>query len=104
MLKSLSRLSLAFVVAFTALLAGTALAQQAQPDRYVVVSYIKVVPGQEAAYRSYLTTTAKKVYQELMATDANLLIWSSAQTMYQGMEHGSDFDFVGAVRVRGHAA
>jgi hypothetical protein len=96
MLKRLSRLSLAFVVAFTALLAGTALAQQAQPDRYVVVSYIKALPGQEAAYRSYLTTTGKKVYQELMAADANLLTWSSAQAMHQGMEHGSDFDFVGA--------
>jgi len=96
MLKPLSRLSLAFVVAFTALLAGPALAQQAQPDRYVVVSYIKAVPGQEAAYRSYLTSTAKKVYQELMAANANLLTWSSAQTMHQGMEHGSDFDYVGA--------
>ncbi len=96
MVKPLSRLSLAFVVAFTSLLGATALAQQAQPDRYVVVSYIKVVPGQEAAYRAYLTTTAKKVYQELMAANANLLAWSSAQTMYQGMEHGSDFDFVGA--------
>ena len=96
MLKPLSRLSLAFVVAFTALFGASALAQQAQPDLYVVVSYIKVVPGQEAAYRSYLTSTAKKVYQELMAADANLLTWSSAQTMYQGMEHGSDFDFVGA--------
>jgi len=96
MLKPLSRLSLALVVAFTALFGANALAQQAQPDLYVVVSYIKVVPGQEAAYRSYLTSTAKKVYQELMAADANLLTWSSAQTMYQGMEHGSDFDFVGA--------
>jgi hypothetical protein len=94
MLKPLSRLSLAFV--FTALLAGTALAQQGQPDRYVVVSYMKVLPGQEAAYGSYLTTTAKKIYQELMAANANLLTWSSAKTMYQGMEHGSDFDFVGA--------
>ena len=96
MLKPLSRLFLAFVVAFTALSGASALAQQAQPDLYVVVSYIKVVTGQEAAYRSYLTSTAKKVYQELMAADANLLTWSSAQTMYQGMEHGSDFDFVGA--------
>jgi hypothetical protein len=99
MLKRLSRLSLAFVVTFTSLLGANALAQQAQPaqpDRYVVVSYIKVVPGQEEAYRAYLTTTAKKVYQELMAANANLLTWSSAQTMFQGMEHGSDFDFVGA--------
>ena len=95
--RPLSRLSLAFV--FTALLAGTALAQPAppdQPDLHVVVSYIKALPGQEAAYRSYLTTTGKKVYQELMAANANFLSWSSAQMMYQGTEHGADFDFVGA--------
>lgn len=96
MLKRLSRLSLALVFVFTALFGANALAQPAQPDRYVVVSYIKVVPGQEAAYRAYLTTTAKKVHQELMAANANLLTWSAAQTMYQGMEHGSDFDYVGA--------
>jgi len=96
MLKPLSRLSLVLVVVFTALLGAPALAQQAQPDLYVTVSYIKALPGQEAAYRSYLTTTGKKVYQELMAADANLVIWSAAQMMYQGMEHGSDFDFVGA--------
>jgi hypothetical protein len=97
MLKPLVRLSLALV--FIAMLGASALAQPAQPaqpDRYVVVSYLKVVPGQEAAYRAYLTSTAKKVYQELMAVNANLLTWSSAETMYQGMEHGSDFDFVGA--------
>jgi hypothetical protein len=96
MLKPLSRLSLAFVVAFTALLGANALAQQAQPDLYVSVSYIKALPGQEAAYRSYLTTTGKKVFQEMMAADANFLMWTSAQMMYRGMEHGADFDFVGA--------
>ena len=29
-----------------------------------------MVPGQEEAYRAYLTTTAKKVYQEMMAVNA----------------------------------
>ena len=96
MLKRLSRLSLAFVVAFTSLLGANALAQQAQPDRYVVVTYIKVLPGQEAAYRAYLTTTAKKVYQELMAGIPASSPGVRPRTMYQGMEHGSDFDFVGA--------
>ena len=94
MLKPLSRLSLALVI--TACVAAPALAQQAQPDLYVQVSYIKALPGQEAAYRSYLTTTGKKVFQEMQAADPNFLIWTSAQMMYQGMEHGSDFDFVGA--------
>ena len=96
MLKRLSRLSLAVVVAFAALLGTSALAQQAQPDLYVVVSYIKAVPGQEAAYRAYLTTTGKKIYQEMTAGDGNLVLWTAAQMMYQGMEHGSDFDYVGA--------
>jgi len=94
MLKPLVRLSLAFVV--TALLAATALAQPAPPDIHVVVSYIKVLPGQDDAYRTYLTTSGKKLFQELMATNANFLYWSSARAMYQGMEDGADFDYVGA--------
>ncbi len=98
MLKPLSRLSLAlaFVVAFTALFGANALAQPAAPDVYVVVTYIKTLPGQDAAYRDYLTTTGKKIFQEMMAAQPTLLYWSSARTMYQGMEHGSDFDYVGA--------
>jgi len=100
MLKALVRLSLV-VVACTALFCGTALAQQAPPDIYATVSYIKVLPGQEEAYRAYLTTTAKKLYQELMAANPSFLAWSSARVMYQGMEHGSDFDYVGAAMYAG---
>jgi hypothetical protein len=97
MLKPLFRLSLACL--FMALFAGVALAQQAQPaqpDLYVTVSYIKVLPGQDDAYRAYLTTTAKKLYQELIAANPNFIGWSSARAMYQGMEHGTEFDYVGA--------
>jgi hypothetical protein len=96
MIKPLARLASAFLIAFTFLLGATAFAQQAQPDLYVQVSYIKALPGQEAAYRSYLTTTGKKVFQEMQAANPNFLLWTSAEMMYQGMEHGSDFDFVGA--------
>jgi hypothetical protein len=94
MLKSVVRVTL--VCLFTALSGGAALAQQAQPDLYVTVSYIKVLPGQEDAYRTYLTTTAKKFYQEMMAANPSFLGWSSARAMFQGMEHGMDFDYVGA--------
>ena len=76
--------------------APTPLAQPAAPDVYVVVTYIKTLPGQDAAYRDYLTTTGKKLFQEMMAAQPTLLYWSSARTMYQGTEHGSDFDYVGA--------
>jgi len=94
MLKPLVRV---FVVCLLAvLIGGSALAQPAQPDLYVTVSYIKVLPGQEDAYRAYLTTTAKKLYQELMAANPSFLSWSAARGMYQGMEHGTDFDYVGA--------
>jgi hypothetical protein len=96
MLKPLVRLSLVFAFVFTALLGATALAQQAQPDVYVVVSYIKVLPGQDEAYRNYLTTTGKKLFQELMAANPSFLYWSSARTMYQGIEHGAEFDYIGA--------
>lgn len=94
MFKPLLRLSLALVCIVA--LGAPALAQQAQPDLYVTVSYIKVLPGQGEAYQTYLTTAGKKLFQELMAADPNFLYWSSARTLYQGMEHGSDFDFVGA--------
>jgi hypothetical protein len=94
MLKPLFRLSLACLL--MALFSGVAIAQQAQPDMYVSVSYIKVLPGQDDAYRAYLTTTGKKLFQELMNANPNFVAWSSARVMYQGMEHGSDFDYVGA--------
>jgi hypothetical protein len=96
MLKPLSRLSLALVFVFTALFGANALAQQAAPDVYVVVTYIKTLPGQDAAYREYLTTTGKKIFQEMMAAQPTLLYWSSARSMFQGTEPGSDFDYVGA--------
>lgn len=94
MLKPLVRASLAPVI--TALFCGTALAQPAPPDLHVVVSYIKVLPGQEEAYRSYLNTTGKKLFQEMMAANPGFLTWSSARVLYQGMEHGADFDYAGA--------
>ena len=96
MLKPLSRLSLALVFVFTALFGANALAQPAAPDVYVVVTYIKTLPGQDAAYREYLTTTGKKIFQEVMAAQPTLLYWSSARSMFQGTEPGSDFDYVGA--------
>jgi hypothetical protein len=96
MFKPLSRLPLALAIVFTTLPGALALAQQSQPDLYVAISYIKVLPGQEAAYRSYLTTTGKKVFQDMMAADPTFVVWTSAQMMYRGMEHGADFDFVGA--------
>jgi hypothetical protein len=94
MLKPLVRVPL--VILLMALFCGTASAQPAQPDLYVVVSYIKVLPGQDDAYRSYLNTTGKKLFQELMAANANFLSWSSARVMYQGTEPGTDFDYAGA--------
>ncbi|MCX6551136.1 MAG: hypothetical protein NTY02_09060, partial [Acidobacteria bacterium] len=95
--KPLFRMTL--VCLFTVLLSGAALAQPAQPaqpDLYVSVSYMKILPGQEDAYRAYLNTTVKKLYQELMAANPSFLSWSSAKAMYQGTEHGLDFDYVGA--------
>jgi hypothetical protein len=92
--KSLVRAAL--VCLFTALFGGAALAQQAQPDLYVTVSYIKVLPGQDDAYRTYLTTTAKKFYQEMMAANPSFLSWSAARAMYLGMEHGTEFEYAGA--------
>jgi len=96
--KPLPRVSLLLMLAFafTVLLGAPASAQQAAPDVYVVVTYLKALPGQQEAYRSYLTTTAKKIFQEQMAATPNLLAWSSAEMQFNGTEPGSDFDFIGA--------
>jgi hypothetical protein len=94
MLKPLFRLSL--VCLLMAVFSGAALAQPAQPDLYVSVTYMKILPGQEDAYRAYLNTTVKKLYQEMMVANPSYLSWSSAKAMYLGMEHGMDFDYVGA--------
>jgi hypothetical protein len=94
MARPVFRMSLAFVL--VSLIAGVAFTQQPEPDRYVAVTYIKVLPGQGEAYRAHLATNAKKFYKELMATNANVLTWSAARAMYQGMEHGNDFDYVAA--------
>jgi len=97
MLKPLVRV---FVVCLLAVLIGGSAfaqpAQPAQPDLYVSVTYMKILPGQEDAYRAYLNTTVKKLYQEMMAANPSYLSWSSAKAMYLGMEHGMDFDYVGA--------
>lgn len=84
------------VSVFVALLAGVAFTQQAEPDIYVSVAYIKVLPGQEDAYRAHLTGPAKAAFKEIMAATPNFRTWSAARAMYQGMEDGSDFDYVGA--------
>ena len=97
MLKPLVRV---FVVCLLAVLIGGSAfaqpAQPAQPDLYVSVTYMKILSGQEDAYRAYLNTTVKKLYQEMMAANPSYLSWSSAKAMYLGMEHGLDFDYVGA--------
>jgi len=94
MLKPLVRVFVVCLLA--ALIGGTAFAQPAQPDLYVSVTYMKILPGQEDAYRAYLNTTVKKLYQEMMAANPSYLSWSSAKAMYLGREHGLDFDYVGA--------
>jgi hypothetical protein len=84
------------VFVLVGLLAGIATAQQAEPDRYVVATYIKVLPGQDEAYRTHVSTISKKLFKEMMAADSTFLSWSLARAMYQGMEHGGDFDYVAA--------
>lgn len=97
MKKALVRASVVSVFALVSLFAGsTPLAQQAQPDLYVTVSYIKVLPGQDEAYRAYVTSTSKKVYQEMLGANNNLQFWSIARLMYNGPGEGNDYDYVAA--------
>lgn len=77
------------------LLAPAASAQQAQPTApayFVNISYIKALPGQGAAYRTWMTTMSKKFYQELMSSEPSFVHWSCAQNLYRGMEQ-QDFDY-----------
>jgi len=78
------------------LLASVTLAQQpAQPDMYLQLTYFKVAPENEEAYRTTLTTVSTKFYQELMNVNPRLMHWSSAMTWYPGPD-GPDYNFVGA--------
>jgi hypothetical protein len=78
------------------LLAPAASAQPPQapaPTSYVSISYLKALPGQGAAYRTWITTTSKKFYQELMSAEPRFVHWDCAQNMYQGMDQ-QDFDYL----------
>lgn len=79
------------------LLASVTLAQQpAQPDMYLQLTYFKVAPENDEAYRNLLTTAATKFYQELLNVNPNLVHWSSAATWYAGPD-GPGYNYVGAV-------
>jgi hypothetical protein len=90
----LFRTPLVFVL--VGLFAGLAAAQPAEPDRYVVVTYLKTLPGQDDAYRAHVTSASTSVYKEAMTANPNLLAWSIARTMYQGLEHAGQYDYVAA--------
>lgn len=78
------------------LLASVTMAQQpAQPDMYLQLTYSKVAPENEEAYRTFVTTMSTKFYQELMNVNANLVHWSSAVALYPGPD-GPGYNYVGA--------
>lgn len=84
------------------LLAPAASAQQAQapaPTYYVSITYVKALPGQGAAYRTWMTTTSKKFYQELMSAEPSFVHWDCAQNMYRGLDQ-QDFDYACATVTR----
>ncbi|MEI6667534.1 MAG: hypothetical protein WCP29_05195 [Acidobacteriota bacterium] len=83
------------VALLVGLLVVTGSAQQAPPQFYVVVTYLKALPGQAAAYETYVKTTSKKFYQELANVSPNLVHWSLARVMYKGIE-GFDVDYISA--------
>ena len=78
-------------------------AQQAETPLYVVLTYLKVLPGQGDAYQAHVTGMAKKFYQEAMNVSPNLVHWSSARVMYKGIDEGQgqDFDYVSAAVTNG---
>jgi hypothetical protein len=86
----------ALALAVASLVAAGAAAQTSAPDRYVVVTYVKVLPGQDDAYRAFVNSSSKPLFKEMMAANPNLMAWSLASVMFQGLEHGGQYDYVAA--------
>ena len=64
------------------------------------ISYVKTLPGQGAAHRTWITTTSKKFYQELMSAEPSFVHWDCAQNMYHAMDQ-QDFDYACATVTQG---
>ncbi len=96
MSKRLFRWSMIALLLGVFVAAGSA--QQAETPLYVVLTYVKVLPGQGDAYQAHVTGMGKKFYQEAMNANANRVHWSSARVMYKGIDEGQgqDFDYVSA--------
>ncbi|BCS35420.1 hypothetical protein TBR22_A46470 [Luteitalea sp. TBR-22] len=73
---------------------GSALAQAAQPEYHVVLTYIKTAPGMQDAYRDHLVNVSSKFYGELLKEQPNLMGWSAASAMFDGVD--SRYDYVTA--------
>lgn len=69
---------------------GQVWAQVAQPEYYVVLTYMKVEPGMADAYRDHLVNVAPKFYEELIKEQPNFMAWSAATTMFGGTDAGYD--------------
>jgi hypothetical protein len=75
------------VVSLVVLWASLGAAQQpaaSEPDRYAVLTYVKVAPENQDAYKEFVTVTTKKFYQELLNVEPKLQMWSAAQRMFGG--------------------
>lgn len=56
-------------------------------DQYVVLSYFKVDPQNQAAYEELLQNTSKKIYTEMMnQPGSNMWGWNVARVLYQGTD------------------
>jgi hypothetical protein len=96
MSKSSRWLAANAAVVLLASAASAASAQQAPaaaPTFYVSISYIKAMPGQGAAYRTWISTMSKRFYNELMSADPSFVHWDCTQNMYQGTDQQA-FDYM----------
>ena len=86
MLKTLRWLAVILAVLLLAPAASAPQAQAPAPTYYVSISYLKTLPGQAAAHRTWITTMSKKFYQELMSAEPSFVHWDCAQNMFHAME------------------
>jgi hypothetical protein len=84
-----TRTMLPAVLLAGAFMSNPAPAQEAlkAEDQYVVLSYFKVEPENQAAYEENLSTVSKKIFAELMnQPGSNLWGWNAGRVLYRGTD------------------
>lgn len=90
-------LALSIASAFSANVAFGQDAVKAE-DQYVVLSYFKVDPQNQAAYEELLRTTSKKIYTEMMnQPGSNMWGWNISRILFNGTDEDAPTHVAAAI-------